>query len=429
MRVRKKAFGAIAAGLAGLLALGACGGGQGTNAGGSEANGKVKLEWTLWAAGADEQAQWKHIADLVTKEHPDITVELRTGPFADYFTKLKTQLAGGQAPCLVTMQSLRLPTFASALEPLDSAIPDFKPADWDKGSLEAMKSDGKQLGLPYGFATMLMYYNRDAFDKAGVPLPKPGWTTADFEAAAKKLTTPGKPGFGLSFSDLHMFSMLQAYNGARPVDDSGKVQLTTPEMKDAFTWYSGLATKQKVANVPASSSDVPWGEQQFVAGNAAMAVDGTWNLGSNTKAAKFRLGVAPLPAGPAGLTSYVADSGFAISKACKYKDAAAKALAVMTGPEAQTYLAGQGRSYPARTAVVDTYKTFLSSQVGAKNPDLAAAAISSLQASFTKTTPFIASGNWDQVTKKIAQNFLPAYTGATPPDQALQTVQQQSQGS
>ncbi|MGO7902667.1 extracellular solute-binding protein, partial [Rhizobium ruizarguesonis] len=44
----------------------------------------------------------------------------------------------------------------------------------------------------------VIYYNQDALEAAGVPLPKQGWTLAEFTDAAKKLTKDGKYGFGIT---------------------------------------------------------------------------------------------------------------------------------------------------------------------------------------------------------------------------------------
>ncbi|GAA2793979.1 ABC transporter substrate-binding protein [Nonomuraea dietziae] len=284
----------LAAGLVILVGATACGGGEGTAGGAKQDDGTVTLDWEMWAGSEEEKAQLDHVAQLVTQQHPNIRIKLRTAPFNAYFTKLQTEFAAGKQACVVSMQSLRLGAYADLLEPL-TAPEGFAPA-----SLDALKMDGKQLALPYDLSPMLLYYNKDAFAKAGVAEPKAGWTIADFEKAAKALSTGGKFGFGMSFSDLHTLSLLLSYNGARPVTDEVKLQMDSQPMVDAVTWYAGLGAG-KSASVPAGSAEAGWGETQFINGNAMMAVDGSWNIGSTIKDAKFKVGIAPLPAGaPAG---------------------------------------------------------------------------------------------------------------------------------
>lgn len=411
-----------------VLAFGAtaCGGsgdgGDSDGDGGATTEKTVALDWGFWNQGDEGNKMWQGLADQVNKEDPNITVSLTSPPFADYFTKLQSQLASNSAPCIVSMQSLRLPAFAEAMEPLDDlmAAQGFKADDWNPAALKALQKDGKQYAMPYGLSTMALYYNKDAFKQAGVEEPAIGWSISDFEAAAKKVTeSSGMPAFGQSFSDLHMFSQLLAYNGAQPVAEDGSLDLTNDSMEKAFAWYSGLATEQKVALVPASSSDVPWGEQQFVAGNTAMAVDGTWNVSTSATDATFDVGVATLPVGPGGIMSYSANSGFGIAKSCEHKEEAAKAIAVLTGADGQDMTA-EGGTLPARTASNDKFYAGLTKAASQGYSDQVRAVVEET----SKTAiPFIPTSNWDQVTKTIAREFILSYTDSQSPADSLQKVQ------
>ncbi|MEO7589273.1 MAG: sugar ABC transporter substrate-binding protein [Arachnia sp.] len=401
----------------------ACGGSSNSPGDTGTDGGKtVSLDWGFWNQGDEGNKMWQGLADQVTKEDAGIKVSLTSPPFADYFTKLQSQLASNSAPCIVSMQSLRLPAFAEAMEPLDDlmAAQGFKADDWNPAALKALQKDGKQYAMPYGLSTMALYYNKDLFKQAGVEEPAVGWSISDFEAAAKKITeATGKPAFGQSFSDLHMFSQLLAYNGARPVAEDGSLDLTNDTMEKAFTWYSGLATEQKVALVPASSSDVAWGEQQFVAGNTAMAVDGTWNVSTSATDATFAVGVATVPVGPGGIMSYSANSGFGIAKSCEHKEEAAKAIAVITGAAGQDMTA-EGGTIPGRTASDDKFYAGLTKTVSQEYSDQVRAVVEET----SKTAiPFIPTSNWDQVTKAIGREFILSYTNSQSPADSLQKVQ------
>lgn len=387
--------------------------------------GDATIDWGFWDQGSSNDT-WKGLAEQVTAEHPDIKVKLTTSPFADYFTKLQSQLAAGTTPCIVSMQSLRLPAFKDALEPIGPLLKKvgFDESEWNEGALKALQIDGEQYAVPYGLSTMVMYYNKDAFAAAGLPEPTNDWTMDEFEAAAEKLTqTTGKPAFGQSFSDLHMFSLLLAQNGARPVTGDAKLDVQNKAMEQSFKWYSGLATEKKVASVPASASDVPWGEQQLVAGNVAMAVDGSWNIASDATDAGFNMGVVALPQGADGGGTYSANSGFGIAKTCQNKEAAAKAIAVITGAEAAKTAAAAGTA-PARLAASDDFYKGLATKVDTKTPDYSEQARAALEASSAKATPFISTAGWDQNTKLIAREFIQAYTGSVTPSEALERVQQ-----
>lgn len=393
----------------------------GTEGGGDEA---VTLEWGFWNQGDEGNEMWQGLADSVTDAHPNITVNLTSPPFADYFTKLQSQLASDSAPCIVSMQSLRLPAFAEAMEPIGEymAAEGFDASEWNPAALKALEHNGEQYALPYGLSTMAFFYNKDMFAEAGVAEPEPGWTIDEFEDAAQKITeATGKPAFGQSFSDLHMFSQLLAYNGSKPVADDGSLDLTGDGLVEAFSWYAGLATDQNVALVPASASDVPWGEQQFVAGNTAMAVDGTWNLVSDAREATFPVGVTTLPVGEGGISSFSANSGFGIAKSCEHKEAAAKAIAIITGAEGQEAAAASG-TLPARVASNDTFFESVA-EIDDKSEGYSERAREVIELSSETAIPFIPTSNWDAVTKSVAREFILAYTGSATPEQALENVQ------
>lgn len=412
-----------------VLLLSACGGG-GTGSGsateGDNPNSKeVNLSWSFWTQNDDADAAWEDQANQVSEEVPGVNLELTMMPFADYFTKYQSQLAGNNAPCIVSMQSLRLPAFVDTLEPLSDLIAEhgFDESEWSPGALTALQVDGEQYALPYGLSTMQIFYNKDLFDEADVAYPEDGWTIDEFVEAAQDVTDEtGTPAFGQSFSDLHMFSFLHAYNGASPVADDGSLDLVNEKMVDAFTWYSGLSTDLDVASTPASSSDIPWGEQEFLAGNVAMAVDGTWNTASIAADAGFDVGMVTLPVGSDGAHTFSANSGFGISATCDHKDEAAQALLVLASEEAAEVVA-EGGTAPARLAGLDVFYDALEDRVGADYSDQARK-VSDSSSEFA--SPFVTTDNWDQVTKAIAQQFILAYLADEDPQTVLENVQGQA---
>ncbi|MDJ0318346.1 ABC transporter substrate-binding protein [Arthrobacter antibioticus] len=414
--------------LGGALALGASACGSSTPSDSGNAGGDVTLDWTFWSQGDEGNQTWKNLAAQVTQEYPNIKVNLTTAPFSDYFTKMQSQLASGTAPCIVSMQSLRLPAFAKAMTPIDGDLAKaagFTESEWQSGALKALQNDGKQFALPYGLSTMVMYYNKDVFKAAGVDEPKDGWTTDEFVATAEKITkATNKPAFGQTFSDLHMSAQLLAYNGAKPVSADGQLQMNDPAFESAFSWYTSLATEKKISSIPASSSDVPWGEQQFVAGNVAMAVDGSWNMKSNvTDAAGFKVGVVSLPQGKDGGGTFSANSGFGISSTCKNKTEAAKAIGVLTNAQSQQASAKAG-NLPARTAAVPAFIEGLKADVDPQNPGYSDQVAAVTKTSSDMAVPFISTNNWDKVTKLMAQQFQLAFGGKSTPEEALKNVQQ-----
>jgi ABC-type glycerol-3-phosphate transport system substrate-binding protein len=378
----------------------------------------VKLTWFMWSSSEAEVTAWKHVAALVTEKYPDITVEFQTAAFLDYWTKLPALAASGRLPDIVSLQSLRFPGVAQLIEPLDGRIQadHFDTGAFAPSILSSFRRGGKQMALPYDFGPLVLYYNHDMFVKAGLALPKPGWTAAEFMADAKALTKDGVYGAVVSTPDA--FMAFATSEGATFVDAQGQVDFSNPGIVKAFGDYVSLVSVDKVAPLfPASgtqSSTVANG--RFTSGGVAMYVDGPWQLINVKKKAEFTVGLAPLPARAAGSISISAGSGFGISAGSRHKEEAWKAIQVMTGPDAERYLAENGRAFAARTEDQKYwFDTAASGVVGARE---------AIDAAQQTAKPYVTTANWATVASLFEQYAPLAFSGAQPPQKVLETIQQ-----
>ena len=426
--MKKIRLGAVAA-VAGLaVALTGCGGGGnsptqgGTNGGGDKGEAIVV---DMWAGSEDDTKALEAQMDVVKKQNPDIKVELRTAPWGDFFTKLTTNMASNNMACVTGMNSGMLASYTDGFAVLtadDLKAAGLAESDFAEGSLEILKNKGELYGLPFDVATMVTYYNEDQLTAAGATLPKIGWTFDDFEAAAKAATKDGKYGFGIGMGGFQWQALPIAKAGVQPVTQDGKLQLTDPAFLDAATWYAGLVTEQKVAAPVASASDTGWGENQFTGGNAAMAVDGTWNaVGYLNNDAGFKAGLAPLPAGDKGNLSLILGSGYGISKNCANKDAALKVLGSLLSKDSQDSIASSGRSYPARAESQPLYFE----SIDEAHRDMVKA---TFEAAFKNVEGQYVSDNWAKVDTYVQPELVSVYNGQQDMKTVLETAQQQFGG-
>jgi ABC-type glycerol-3-phosphate transport system substrate-binding protein len=400
-----------------LTAVAACGGNDGSGGGDSSGSAdKADLTWSFWVGGTEDQAAWQKVADQATTDHAGITVKLQGTDWNNYWAKIGTLLAGGKAPCIIGMQSLRLASYANAMLPLDDLITKYglKTEDFDKPIMDGLKADGKQIAIPYDSGPMVIFYNRDMFKAAGVAEPKPGWTMDEFQAAAKKLTAAGKSGLVTTPGDLGVASWVRTFTGAEPLAD-GKLALTDQKFVDGFSEYADFVKTDKIAPpVPGGNPDFE--TQQFAAGKAAMQLNGPWSLIDTKGKVKFKLGIAPIPAGADGSKTYTAGSGFGISRSCKTPDAAFQAIMSMTGEKPLTTLAAAGRAYPARTAAHPAWFTAAGIDGAKETIDYAS----------ENSIALVTSKNWVQVADLLNRFGTQALNGELPPDQALKTIQDQA---
>ena len=64
-------------------------------------------------------------------------------------------------------------------------------------ALNAFNVNGKQYGLPESFSNVVLIYNKDLFDQAGVAYPSSDWTQDDLQAAAEAIRALGDDIFGI----------------------------------------------------------------------------------------------------------------------------------------------------------------------------------------------------------------------------------------
>jgi multiple sugar transport system substrate-binding protein len=131
-----------------------------------------------------------HLEDLDTiiaafeTEHPEIDVVVEDAPFTDYFTLLQAGIASGDAPDVFELNCENFVTYAANDTLLDMSGMVSEDAPFYPRALEAFSYEGKQLALPESFSDVLLFYNADLFDAAGLEYPTNEWTWADATAAA-----------------------------------------------------------------------------------------------------------------------------------------------------------------------------------------------------------------------------------------------------
>ncbi|MBB4192356.1 multiple sugar transport system substrate-binding protein [Rhizobium aethiopicum] len=380
---------------------------------------QVNLTWQMWSGSDADTKGWQHLADMVTAKYPDIKVTLTTTGWVDYWTRLPVLAASGQLADIVSMQSLRMPNFYSLLEPLNDRIAadKFDIGAFTPSIIGGMSVDKQLYGLPYDVGPWVIYYNQDVLQAAGIPLPKPGWTLAEFTAAAKKLTKDGQYGFGITPQN---YSVLASAWGDKYVNDAGELDLTNPSAIAAAERVIGFAAKDKIAPLVPSSADAGTVIQgRFYSGNVAMYVDGPWSIIGMKDKVKFKVGSTTLPRADGELTAVTAGSGFGIATTSKNKDAAWKAIQVLTSPEALQYLAEQGRALPARTASQASWY-----KVAAKNITNGGEA---LDYSLAHSVPYVITNNWAAVENLFNQYFPPAFGGSADAKQTMESIQSLAQ--
>ena len=160
-------------------------------------------------------------------------------------------------------------------------------------------SDGKMLSMPFNSSTAISYYNKDAFEKAGLDPAKPPRTWPEWFADAKKLRAAGYPcGFTAGwitwtqieqFNALHNMPIGTKANGMDGLDT--QFVFSTPlEVKHIAALAE--AQKDKSFDYGGRYQDA---ESKFLSGDCAMLQSSASFYGNAEKNAKFKFGTFELP--------------------------------------------------------------------------------------------------------------------------------------
>jgi sn-glycerol 3-phosphate transport system substrate-binding protein len=158
-------------------------------------------------------------------------------------------------------------------------------------------SDGTMIGMPFNSSTPLLYYNMDAFAKAGIKNPPTTWE--EFEAIAPKLKAAGYVAmaqshspwiFSENFMSRHNLQMATANNGY----DSTDVKILYNNKHMVMHWTK---VKEWLDKGWYGYYGRAWGDNQdaFVQQKAAIWFGSSGSFGGLKKSTKFKFGTAYLP--------------------------------------------------------------------------------------------------------------------------------------
>jgi multiple sugar transport system substrate-binding protein len=288
----------------------------------------VNLTYALW--DQTQQVGYQQSINQFMQQHPKIHVTIEQTPWGSYWQKLGTEFAAGNAPDVFWDHLAYYPTFVQQGQLLDIS-PMIKQSNVDMSQyystlVNEWSYQGKVYGLPKDWDTIAILYNKQIFQKAGLPAPTNlTWNPTDggtFLQAAQKLTVDqnGKHPTDAGFDATHIvqygyvsennaqegFWNYIAMNGGSIIDKQfgQNFLLNQPAAVAALQFQVDLINKYHVSP-PATETNNNGGvaNQKFEGGSAAMVALGSWELSGVSQQTKIPWGVAALPAGPNGVMS------------------------------------------------------------------------------------------------------------------------------
>lgn len=296
---KSKLFSLIALALAALLVFSACGNASapaettGTPAAPADAGAQapapaepVTITYCNFnSSGGNEETLSKMVAAFES-EHPNIKVEVETIGYSDYFTQMQTRVAGGTAP---DCYELNIENFAAyANKGLLAEISGVDVSGLNETALGAFNVGGKQYGLPESFSNVVLIYNKDLFDQAGVAYPTDDWTQDDLQAAAEKIRALGDDIYGIwqPITYNEFFKVVAQYGGGLLNEDKTAFTINSPEnLKAAQTLVDRVLVSNVQPNAAQQGGMGDW--DMFMSGRLGMIPTGIWAFQTFTENCDF----------------------------------------------------------------------------------------------------------------------------------------------
>ena len=353
-----------AAGLAAVLALAGCGGGQ------NAADGKVTLKMVESLTNPTRTETLKKLISGFEHENPGIKVDLISPPTDQADQKIQQMLQSGKGIDVVEARDITVGSFGANNWLYDMT----KDLDgWDgwnnltENAVTYSKQNGKTYYIPYGFYGLSLFYRSDLVKNAGFDGPPSSWSEMAEQATA--LNKPSENKFGYAFrggtnANSNAVAIIEAYV-ADEIDrenafklTSGKTIFSSPKAQEAMDLYIDLFKKGS----PPSS--VAWGYPEMVQGfsNGSTAfllqdpeVIATVKESQSIKEDQWN--VAPLLVGPDGkAVQPVASAGWGIAESSKSKPEAVKLIKYLAQGDAATTFSKDNSLVPIlKSAAQDSF--------------------------------------------------------------------------
>ncbi len=213
--------------------------------------------------------------------------------------------------------------------------------------------------FPTEWNNIVVYYNMNMFDEAGIDYPADDWTWKDFAATAQALTVKddngnvSRFGFALPGGNFGLQPWLLTNNTGYLDSTWTKVTVSSPEFRESLQFISDLI---HVDGSTASFAMTGYQDDKLAAGLIAMSTAGHWPVPSLRAAGNERIGVANFPRNKVATTVF-GIGGVGVTAASENPDLAWEFVQELTGEFYQQELADSNVSIPSwrRFAVSDEW--------------------------------------------------------------------------
>ncbi len=395
--------------VAAVILLAACS--EGASQPDTASEGPLSGSITVAAAGGEGEVKaLQAVADAFEAKHPGTSVNLDTVAGAgDLIAKLTAAFVGDAVPDVFLLNYRRLGGFAEkdVIEP----VSDVDTSGLFEKSLAGFTFDGRLLCLPSNASSMVVYTNTALFQKAGVDLPKPGWTWDDMLNAARALKAKDVSAIGFETALIRLAPFVWS-NGGEIVDDQEKptvVDLSSKQARQAIQFLLDLQKTGQSATDRAAQAP----EEAFTAGKVAMLLDSRRAVPGLRGTDGLAFDVAAVPAKDSAVSVLHSDGYCVTRKAGNKPLARAFAEFAVTGDGAKV-LAEAGRTVPVLRSLASS-PSFLAPDQDPKSSQVFLDQLENIRA-----VPH--SPTWNEAEEVVEEVLTQLFAGKLSLDKAIEEI-------
>jgi len=272
-------------------------------------NNAGEVDLTFWhaMAGANGDALINLVNQFNSEHQGKIKVNLSyKQQYDNALSAYKTALKGGALPDVMQVYDIgtRFMIDSGSVMPVQSFIDKdgYDTSDLQPNIAGYYTVDKKLYSMPFNTSMPVLYFNKDAFTKAGLDPNNPPKNLTEIRAAAEKIkNTPGetvKYGFGASAYGWFLEQWVASAGQTLCDADNGRagrpntVNLATDENVELLSWWQKMVNDGLALKLDSNTDN---GDNAFTSGTVAIALESTGNLGGFVKNVSFPIGTGFYP--------------------------------------------------------------------------------------------------------------------------------------
>lgn len=281
---------------------------------------EVTITYANFNASGGQEETLGAMYEAFHEEHPEITVQIETIGYDDYFTQMQTRVAGGTAP---DCYELNIENFAAyANKGVLAELTGIDESGYNATALSAFNVNGAQYGVPGNFSNVVLIYNKDLFDAAGIDYPSDDWTWDDALKAAEAIRALDENTYGiyqpLTFNEF--FKVVVQFGGSILNEDKTAFTINSEEnVAAAEMMISKVLDSNVQPNEEQMSGMGDW--DLFQSGRLGMIPTGIWAFATFAEGCDFDWDICVEP-GQTQKATHFFSNALVVNESSEKKEAA-----------------------------------------------------------------------------------------------------------